>query len=115
MVDDNGVFWDCSAPSVDASVEEVDHFDARGMRRVYGREDCLGRHHNFHLDIWQTSDGRLLMRCSSRCSEIEWRSFEIVGVDVAEIPRGDKRVPAQDSWIPMAIRKAYDLWIDEEY
>jgi hypothetical protein len=104
------------APIADASsVEEIDPFDARGLRLVYGRRDHFGRHHSFNMDIWSTRDGRLLMRCWSQCADIDGRCFEIKGVNVAAIPRRDAKLGFQDSWIPQAVRRAYDTWIGEEY
>ena len=34
---DDPTYWDSKAPAKDAKVEEIEHFDARGMRHVYGR------------------------------------------------------------------------------
>ena len=107
--------WDSQPPAIKAQVEELDHFDARGMCRVYGRGDHFGRHRYFHMDIWETRDGRLLMRCWSGCQDIDWRSFEIKGVALAKIPEGNKRTGFGESWVPKAVRNAYDQWILEEF
>jgi len=85
-MEDNLSIWESEAPETDAMVTEIDHFDARGMHRVYGRSDHFGRHCIFNMDIWKTRDERLLMRCWSRCEDTDWCSFEIKGVDLAEIP-----------------------------
>lgn len=97
------------------TVRPIDAFNARGMRRAYGRRDHMGPHHTFEMDIWVARDGRVLMRCSSRCIEIEGRSFEITGPDVAEVLRRDKEGHFRDAWIPDAARRAYGEWIEEEY
>jgi hypothetical protein len=55
------------------------------------------------------------MRCWSRCEDIDWRSFEIKGVDMVEIPDRDKKTGFEESWVPKAVRKAYDQWIQEEF
>lgn len=107
--------WGSEAPVTNAQTEEIEHFDARGMRRVYGRGDHFGRHWSFNMDIWKTYDGRLLMRCWSRCEDIDWRSFEIKGIDTSVIPLRDKKTRFQDSWVPKAIRKTYDQWIQDEF
>jgi hypothetical protein len=52
-------YWQSEAPAAKAFVMEIDHFDARGMSRVYGRGDHFGRYRSFHMDIWKTRDGRL--------------------------------------------------------
>jgi len=114
-MEDDLTCWDSDAQALDASVEEIEDFDAKGMRRVYGRGDHFGRHHSFNMDIWKTSDGRLLMRCSSRCIDIDWRSFEIKGVDLAEIPELDKSKGFEESWVPKSVRQAYEDWIYEEF
>lgn len=92
----------------------IDYFDARGMKRVYGRGDCLGRHHYFNMDIWATSSGRLLMRFWSRSSDIVGRSFEIFGINVAKsiiLPQ----FKMFEDWLPYIVREAYDTWIEDEW
>ena len=108
-------YWESKAPVTDARVEEIDYFDARGMRRVYGRGDHYGRHWCFNMNIWKTHDRRLLARFWSRCDDIDGRSFEIKGIDTAAIPRRNKQEHFQDSWVPKAIRKEYDQWIRDEF
>jgi hypothetical protein len=107
--------WESDAPDKDAVVSEIEHFDAGGMRRVYGRGDHFGRHYSFNMDIWKTLDGRLLIRCWSRCNDIDWLSFEIKGVDLAEISERPKCRGFLESWVPGAVRQAYDRWITEEF
>jgi len=108
-------YWDSDPPDTDAEVEMIDHFDARGMRRVYGRGDHFGRNHTFNMDIWMTRTGRLLMRCWSLCQEIDWRSFEIKRLDISKIPEPVKKVVLPDSWVPDLVRNTYDEWIREEW
>ena len=109
------VYWDSEPPETFSEAEEIDHFDARGMRRVYGRGDYFGRHHSFNMDIWMCRDQRLLMRCWSRCIDFDWRSFEIKGLNKSDIPVPDKEIGLQDFWVPKAVRDAYENWIREEY
>ena len=115
MMEDALTYWNSEAPALDARVDEIEHFDARGMCRVYGRGDHFGRYRSFNMDIWKTRDGRLLMRCWSRCEDINWRSFEIKGVDSVEIPEGDKKTGFRESWVPKTARKAYNQWVQEEF
>jgi len=112
---ENTLPWESDVPDTDAIVSEIEHFDARGMSRVYGRGDYFGRHWYFNMDIWRTRDGRLLMRCWSRCNEIDWRSFEIKGVDLSKISEHPKCMGFPDSWVPKAVRQAYEQWITEEF
>ena len=109
------VFWESEASETTAIVEECDPFVARGMRRVYGRGDHLGRYRTFYMDIWRDRRGRLFMRCWSRCSDIDWREFEIKGMDVDMIPEGDRERGFKDCWLPKAARDAYEEWIREEF
>ena len=104
------VAWGSQTPRTSARVEDIDHFSARGMKRLYGREDWFPRCAHLVMDIWQARDGRVLVRCSSRGEEIDTASFEIIG---ARIPPGTK-MGAGDEWIPAAARKAYDDWVMEQ-
>jgi hypothetical protein len=106
--------WNSEEPAANAVVEEIDHFVARGMRRVYERGDYFIRHCSFNMDIWQDRQGRLLMRCWSRSDEVDERSFEIKGMDLQAIPRLDKMRGFEDWWIPGAVREAYVEWVREE-
>ncbi len=115
MDDNNIVDWEFVAPAVNVSVEEIDHFDARGKLHVFGRGDYFGRYRRFHFDMWKTSNGQFLMRCWSRCHDIDWMSFEIKGLDPATIPMGNGTVKFEDSWIPKAVRNAYECWIEREF
>jgi hypothetical protein len=108
------IYWESDPPDTDAEVEWIDHFDARGMRNVYGRGDHFDRRLTFHMDIWMTRNRRLLMRCWSRCGDTDWRSFEIKGVDTSRIPKPHKKEGLQGSWVPEAARKAYSEWIEDE-
>ena len=107
--------WTSDPSETPVVMSAIEHFDARGMRRVYGRNDHFGRHRSFNMDIWETRNGRILMRCWSRCEDIDWHSFEIKGVDTAKIPKHPKGEGFDDSWIPGMVRQAYDQWINEEY
>ena len=49
------------------------------------------------------------------CEDIDWRSFEIKGVDMVEILARDKKTGFGESWVPKAVRKAYAQWIQEEF
>lgn len=115
MSESAGTYWGTTPPCIDAELEEIDDFSARGMWCVYGRGDHYGRHHTFHMDIWKTREGRVLMRFWSRCSEIDWRSYEIKGLDPARIPDKETGPAFSESWVPEAVRQAYDDWISEEF
>ena len=112
---DNFVSWDSAAPKTTAVVEACGHFNARGMRRVYGRGDIFGRNHNFQMDIWMDRRGRLFMRCWSRYVDIDWRSFKIKGINSDGIPKPDKKLGFVDCWLPKAVRDVYEEWITAEF
>ena len=108
------VQWDSQPPPGDTEASEIPHFDARGMQRVYGRGDHFRPHQSFHMDIWKGRDGRLLMRCWSRCADIDGRSYEIRGVDPGDVPLAGSGKISDDTWVPKAARLAYDEWVAEE-
>jgi hypothetical protein len=109
------VIWDSKPPGTKATVREIPHFIPRGMPRVYGRGDHYGPNHSFRMDIWLDRKGPLLMRCWSRCSDIDGRSFEITSARWGAIPVRKAEEAFTDFWIPKAVRKAYEAWIIEEF
>lgn len=114
-MEDDFVAWESVPPATNVFIQEIDHFDARGMRRVYGRGDLFSRHKTFHMDIWMDCNQILWMRCWSRCGDIDWRSFIIKGIDHTIIPLPDKNKGLQDFWVPEAVREAYCDWLQEEF
>ncbi|MDH4099092.1 MAG: hypothetical protein OEV28_00780 [Nitrospirota bacterium] len=103
------VYWASKAPRTRVSVEIVDHFDARGMKCIYGRGDHFQR--SYHMDIWKTSKGRVLMRFWSRNIDVEWCSYEVKGLDLRKIPDLPGPGSYADWWIPKSVRAEYDAWI----
>lgn len=63
------------------------------------------------MDIWKDKHYRLVMRLWSRNSEVDWESYEIMGVDVHNIPAVVGKSELVDSWVPEAVRNAYEDWI----
>jgi len=111
---DTIVQWDSKPPPVIVEVSEIEHFDARGMKRVYGRGDSFGPHRSFHMDIWMDRCGRLLMRFWSRCADIQGHSFQIKGHDPDGIPGKSHSAVLPELWVPLAARRTYGMWIQEE-
>jgi hypothetical protein len=89
-----------------ATLHLVEHFDARGMRKVYGRGDHF--HRVFNMGIWRTRAGRLLVRFGSRNGDVDGECWEIIGVPDAQEIAGP---PFDDRWIPNCLREAYITWI----
>ena len=87
----------------------ISHFDARGMKRVYGRGDRFGNGRTFNMDVWLTRAGRLLARFWSCSSEVDWESYEIVGLPHPPV-RG-KEAGLSEDWVPQRLRTQYDSWI----
>ncbi len=118
------VFWE-RPPLRSRNVEVIDIpvFNARGMRPLYGRGDhypreTLDGHYciekSFHLDLWAARDGRLLARFWSRSAWVDNRSLEIRGFR-PRLPIPRRRGKELDErWVPAALRREYDDWIDEE-
>lgn len=101
------LFWERpSHADLGATVHLIEHFNARGMRRVYGRCDHLNRRLN--MNIWRTSNNRLLSRFWSRNGDVDGVSWEIIGVSDAPQLSGP---PFDDGWIPNCLREEYDKWV----
>jgi len=107
--------WNSEESTANAAVEEIDHFVARGMRRVFGRGDHFGRYRTFNMDIWRDRGGRLLMRCWPQSNEVDWQSFEIKGIELSKIPDLDPNRGYQDAWIPKTVRDTYEEWIQGNF
>lgn len=50
------IYWDSEESTADVAVEEIDHFVARGMRRVFRRSGHFARNRIFNMDIWRDND-----------------------------------------------------------
>jgi hypothetical protein len=110
------VAWD-SEPSPDISIriEYIDYFNARGMRRVYGRGDVFPTKCIFNMDVWLDRRGRLLARFWSRSNDVDGRSLEIRGISVDAIPKREPSTALSDAWIPQTLREEYEDWIRGEW
>lgn len=110
------IVWDTeSAPSASIRIENIPPFDARGMRRVYGRGDTFSKKCSFHMDVWCDRSGRLLARFWSGSGDVDGRSLEITGVSPDAIPNREGDAAFSDAWIPGALRQEYEGWISEEW
>ena len=104
-------YWDTEAPiGPSIRVEEIDHFDARGKRRVYGRGDIFDRL-ALNMDIWRSRNGRLFVRFWSRSKEVDWRSYEIVGLLDIESHEDTPTSGFSEEWIPECLREEYNDWV----
>ena len=107
-------YWDSEGPnSPEVYIEEIDHFDARGKVRVYGRGDHFVEK-DFNMDIWRGRDRMMLVRfwskyCDSKYDDIYGRSFKIVGMLDTDITSNKM----MGNWIPYCLRVQYDDWIFE--
>jgi hypothetical protein len=97
--------WENSiAPDDGITLLDIPHFNARGMKRKYGRGDHFARGIVMNLDLWRNRHGQFLVRFWSRYSEVDGQSVQVIGQNV-EYPFGDER------WIPACLREYYDEWI----
>jgi hypothetical protein len=92
-------------------MKHIDHFDARGLKRVYGRGDDFGRHRKFNMDVWLARSGRLLARFWSRSSDIDSMSLEIIGCSRTPAAASKRCEIDNEWWIPQRLRDEYDDWI----
>lgn len=89
----------------------IEHFDARGKQRIYGRGDIFTGRGSFNMDIWKDKTGRLLVRFWSYIRDVDWLSCELAGI----MPESIKAYSiSDDQWIPPVLRKEYDNWILSE-
>jgi len=104
-------YWDSEGPnSPEVYIEEIDHFDARGKVRVYGRGDHFVEK-DFNMDIWGGRDRMMIVRFWSKDEDIDWRAFKIVGMLDTDIT-GHRMM---GDWIPYCLRVEYDDWISDEW
>lgn len=104
------VYWEREAETnPSARFEVIAHFDARGKHRVYGRSDHFGKL-ALKMDVWQTKDGRLLVRVWSCNDEIDWCSYEIVGLSIDNLSH-DQAAGFGEHWIPECLREEYEDWV----
>lgn len=96
------------------SVNYIDAFNARGMRRVYGRCDYFGRGRTFNMDVWLTKDGRLLARFWARRDEVDCYSLEVIG-HTLPIVQNNRNYEANEEWVPQCLRVDYDNWVMSEF
>jgi hypothetical protein len=96
-------------------IEYIEHFDARGMRGVYGRGDHYGRGRAFHMDLWLTRTGRLLARFWSYREDVDWISMEVLGLVPEQTPSRDLYPLQSERWVPELLRSEYNNWILSEF
>jgi len=110
-----GAYWETISGGRDPGIEvkSIDHFNAHGMRRVYGRRDTFPiagkRAYNRNLDIWLTRESRILARFWAEGTEVDEESFEIVGI--ADPSLREKQSGVSEGWVPQRLRDEYDDWI----
>jgi hypothetical protein len=94
-------------------IEAVDHFNARGMRLVFGRSDRFPldgkRYYKRNMGIWLTREGRVLARFWARGREVDDESLELIGLSLPYVP--DRGSCLSEDWVPEKLRSAYDAWL----
>lgn len=96
-----------------AHLEELEDFDARGMRSIFGRVDQFPGLPAFHLDLWLAKGNRVFVRFSSRGSYVgrcsyELHEFKITRETIDGVARYDR-----EALTPPIVRIAYDEWLDD--
>jgi hypothetical protein len=108
------VHWDDeSPPGRGITLQDIEHFNARGMRRVYNRDDHFPGNPGFHMDVWKNRNGRLLARFWSHGANVDGCSYEILGIPTSRQPRIGH--PNDESWVPQCLRNGYGNWILSEF
>ena len=105
--------WNDNAAKAPLSrLEFIDHFNARGMRSVYGRGDHFRK--IFNLDVWRGHDGRFLVRFSSPDRDVDSISYELMGLPVYK-ESDTANFKLNERMIPKCLRDEYDDWILSEF
>jgi len=108
-------YWDDDGPdNPGIYLEWIDHFNAQGKRRVYGRGEIFPFSYgqtDFNMTIWRDRDRKMFVRFWSSDDDIDWRAFTIIGMLDTDIS-GSKM---SGDWIPYCLRSAYDEWITDEW
>jgi hypothetical protein len=99
------------SPSI--RLNHIGHFAARGKRRVYGRGDRFGKL-TLNMDVWRAKDGRLFARFWSRNDEVDWYSYEIVGLSFLNRRKKTAVTEFGEHWVPECLRQEYDDWVLSE-
>lgn len=105
------VYWEREAETnPSARIVGIAHFDARGKHRVYGRSDHFGKL-ALNMDVWRAKDERLLVRFWSCNDEIDWCSYEIINLSVANRPHYQAAAEFGENWVPECLREEYKDWV----
>ena len=110
------ISWDTDPPPKSRiRIEYIRSFNARGMRRVFGRGDRFGRRAAFNMDVWRDRKGNLFARFWSRDAEVDDLSLAIHGIHTDSIPKPSDGPVFSDAWLPQAFRNRYEQWITGEW
>ena len=98
------------------TLEPIEHFHARGMRRLAGGDVYVGaRRRKFQYDIWGDNKGCLLVRFHCPTESDYDESQQVLGMSVSDIAQADRDgAEIEDdlwpAWVPQCIRERWDLW-----
>ena len=66
------------------------------------------------MDVWRSTDTRLWVRFWSHSKDVEWESYEVVGIIPPPASVDEKHKEFDEGWVPEAIRDEYDNWFVAE-
>jgi len=100
------------------SLEVIDHFHARGMRRLHAFDVRFAKRRQVYSgEIWAAKDGRLLVRFHCPTESDYDESHKIVGMTASDLPAaGLNSVETQPDdvwlpWVPQCVRDGWELWL----
>jgi hypothetical protein len=100
------------------TLEFIDRFHARGMRRLHAFDvRFAGRRQVYRGEIWAARNGRLLVRFQCPTESDYDEAHEIRGLtapDLSQSDLGSTRTEADDiwlPWVPQCVRDRWDLWL----
>jgi len=99
----------------DIKLEEIEWFDARGMKRLHCSDHLMprknGKYFKYSADIWSAKDGRILVKFSSRYSDADNYAYEIRGLKRNDLPEDAKDT---ETWIPKCVVDEFWNWVRSE-
>ena len=101
-----------SAPAV--VLEDIKHFDARGMKFVWGTGvsfPVVRGSFTIKMACWKNKQDEILIRMSTNARGSDTRSFRMTGVSKPKLARAE-HWPVR--WIPSVVRREFEEWVADE-
>lgn len=106
------IHWETAPPDASGvTVEEIDWFYTRNMRRLFGTIHHLGAC-AFSLELWRTRQWQFFVRFLNTCPGSPGRSFQLFGFAPREEPHETRRGD-NEQLVPKEIRDLFEEYLCE--